>query len=101
MNEIGQIRSDWAHIDSPWIPASSFRLPGGFGPIFPKNREKIKLEFSEKSRFSGFSGEIPKQTARPHMSKNKNWVGGFVEQQLGCALKEFFFIFSEISNGHN
>ena len=36
MNEIGQIRSDWADIDSGRIPASSFRLLGGFWPIFPK-----------------------------------------------------------------
>ena len=67
VDEIGQICSDWAHIDSGRIPASSFRLPGGFWPIFPKNREKIKFEFSEKSRFFGFSGEIPEQTAGPHL----------------------------------
>ena len=35
-NEIGQICSDWALIDSPWLPASSFRLPGICLPLFLK-----------------------------------------------------------------
>ena len=34
--EIGQICSDWAHIDSEQIPASSFRLPGGGWANFSK-----------------------------------------------------------------
>ena len=36
--------------------------------FFQKIRGKWNFEFSEKSRFSGFSWEIPKQTAGPHMA---------------------------------
>ena len=46
---------------------------GGVGPIFPKKWEKKKLEFSEKSRFSGFPREIPKQTARPQIFPGSSW----------------------------
>ena len=47
-DEIGQIRSDWADIDPERFPASSFRLLGGFWPIFPKNREKNKIRMFRK-----------------------------------------------------
>ena len=42
-DEVGQIRSDWAHIDSGRIPASSFRLPGGVGQFFEKIYGKMKI----------------------------------------------------------
>ena len=45
VDEICQICSDWAHIDSGRIPASSFRLLGFFWPIFSKNRGKMKIRF--------------------------------------------------------
>ena len=48
VDEVCQICSDWAHIASGRIPASSFRLPGGFWPIFPKNRGA-----KEKQHFPG------------------------------------------------
>ena len=67
-DEIGQICSDWAHIETPDSPHRVLDSPGGFGQFFQKIGKKIKFEFSEKSRFSGFSGEIPKQTARPQMN---------------------------------
>ena len=67
LNEIGQIRSDWAHIENPDSRDRVLDSPGGFGQFFQKIGKKIKFEFSEKSRFSGFSGEIPIQTACPHV----------------------------------
>ena len=48
INEIGQICSDWADIEPERFPASSFRLLGGFWPIFPKNREKNKIRIFRK-----------------------------------------------------
>ena len=50
--------------DSPHRVLDSW---GGFGQFFQKIGKKIKVDFFEKSRFFGFSGEIPIQTARPHV----------------------------------
>ena len=47
LNEIGQIRSDWADIDSPDSPHRVLDSPGGFGQFFQKIRGKIKFEFSK------------------------------------------------------
>ena len=54
--------------DSPHRVLDSW---GGFGQFFQKIGKKIKFEISEKSRFFGFFGEIPKQTARPRMNLNR------------------------------
>ena len=85
LNEIGQIRSDWAHIENPDSGDRVLDSPGGFGQFFQKIGEKIKFEFSEKSRFSGFSGEIPKQTAGPHVLQFP--VKGWDENGLPGSIK--------------
>ena len=51
LNEIGQIRSDWAHIENPDSGDRVLDSPGGLGQFFQKIGKKIKFEFSEKSRF--------------------------------------------------
>ena len=67
IDEIGQICSDWAHVEPERFPASSFRLPGAFWPIFPKNRETNKILIFRKIQiFRIFRGNL-KQTAGPHL----------------------------------
>ena len=45
-DEIGQIRSDWAHIENPDSGHRVLDSPGGFGKFFRKIGEKLKFEFS-------------------------------------------------------
>ena len=48
-DEIGQIRSDWAHIENPDSRDRVLDSPGGLDQFFQKIGKKIKIEFSEKS----------------------------------------------------
>ena len=52
-DEIGQIRSDWAHIENPDSGDRVLNSPGFFSQFFQKIGEKIKIEFSggEKNNF--------------------------------------------------
>ena len=45
-DEIGQIRSDWAHIENPDSRDRVLDSPGGFGKFFQTIGETIKIEFS-------------------------------------------------------
>ena len=69
--EIGQICSDWAHIDSGRIPASSFRLPGGVWPIFPKNRGKMKIRIFPGGK-KNFESIAKFRTQRPQTSPSRH-----------------------------
>ena len=66
IDEICRMCSDWGLIDPERIPASSFRLPSFFLPIFPRNRGKMKKNriFSKVQIFRVFP-ENPETNGPP------------------------------------
>ena len=68
LNEIGQIRSDWAHIENPDSGDRVLDSPGGLGQFFQKIGKKIKIEFSKKSEktiFESIAKPNPPPPRRP------------------------------------
>ena len=56
-DEIGQIRSDWAHIENPDSRDRVLDSPGGFGQFFRKIGGKMKIRFfrGEKKIFESIA----------------------------------------------